>query len=173
MKYCDQLKKASSILIVIFCVLFIAAPMVFTFISFARSYLKMSPNFFSNFNIDLIIIISSLISLITNNWVKSGDTREKEKILQQISRYTFIIVILSMLITSFIMMVMARLKGDNFFAGLNLLVTFIVFCGLLYEKDIKEKFNTSPNLLYASLWGILLLTYIIYVLLPKICKAAH
>lgn len=135
----------------------------------------------STINLNSILIIAPLCSLIINNWKK--DKPHLEKGIENLAKVIFACVISTFCAISilYVFSFFFRLFSDGdsniFFTSNKLKITihliiFIIFIIFIYSMlaidEIMEYLSKYPHRLFAMLWSLLLLGYILYEIVFKL-----
>ena len=158
--------NSKDFILAIFVLLFIASPLFITYISFINHFFGILDyaNKLNDFNLDVIIVASSLISLIINNWIKYGDVNKKEEQVKLIAQLTFTLSLAIISVFSFFISYFSIINNYILFGLINTGIFITSSFGLCKTNKLMKKFENQPNSLYAILWSILLITYIVYKL---------
>ena len=143
---------------------FIFIPLELTFVSI---FTKKGNEILSYFNIDSVIVLSSICSLIVNNWLKGDNGSEREDLINLVSSAVFLFTLVLFLIFSFFFSIYFFLYGNKFLVTVHLLIFLVVVYFTLAIDFVMKKFNECPYMLYMTLWSILLFSYILYGILFK------
>jgi len=145
---------------------FIFIPLELTFVSI---FTKKDNEILSYFNIDNVIVLSSIFSLIVNNWLKGGGT-EREKLIKLTCEAVFLLALALFFIFSIVFSICFYFHGNTVLVIVHLLIFLVVFYFILALDWVMNKFNKYPYRLYITLWSILLFSYILYGLIFKVLK---
>ena len=145
--------------------LFIALPFHLTYISFINHHFVVNSDSkrpLSIFNLDFLIASASLISLIINNWVKNSNSEEKENHINLISKTVFLLSLIFLFCGGIMIGGFSIYNNYILFSLINFIIALASFTCILFIPEVILFFDRNPYLLYATLWGVLLLIYFIY-----------
>ena len=154
---------------------FIALPIMVSFLEIIPSdkISRVMSKVRSIINIDTILVIAPLCSLILSNYQKSQSEDRFVDIENRIKEFSAVILILTLAIFTVMSVLFSTVPilFWNYAFSTKATIHIVIFIVCLYYilaiDDLMKDLLDKPNKLYALLWSILLISYILYRVIFK------